>query len=180
MWESPYFTGILRTPVRLSARWTPVRWVDLKKKSMFMFMFVSLFWCRELSYSMTSTCSNPSRLCCPGSKPIHKACCNKKGHFYVFCGNFKFWIEIFLILFSEKCHFDQKCWPKYFRFGRTPREFSCKELFRKELKTFLAGVPPKVFGQLHSPQCTLKTQNYLPTLTHCGIHNICSSCDWHK
>ena len=39
MWESPYFTGILLTPVRLSARWTPVRWVDLKY-SMFMFLYV--------------------------------------------------------------------------------------------------------------------------------------------
>ena len=30
MWARPYLTGILRTPVRLSARWTPVRWVALQ------------------------------------------------------------------------------------------------------------------------------------------------------
>ena len=30
MWARPYLTGILLTPVRLSARWTPVRWVALQ------------------------------------------------------------------------------------------------------------------------------------------------------
>ena len=168
MWESPYFTGILRTPVRLSARWTPVRWVDLKN-SMFMFMYVFLFWCRKLSYSMTflretSTCSNPSRLCCPGSKPIHKACCNKKGHFYVFNGNFKFWIEFFKFHFLKNVTLTKNVGQSILVLHEpSSRVFFAKYYSEEKLKTFLAGVPPKVFGQLHSLQCTLKTQKLFAT-----------------
>ena len=81
IWARPYLTGTLLTPVRLSARWTPVLWVALQQATMcFAELSTDLKICLDLLIfrlkTLNVTCSNPSKLCCPESMLIHRACCN--------------------------------------------------------------------------------------------------------